>query len=283
MTEVRDYRAILARLDDPYNSWTYGYDGRLPVIVSYSFTETADLLALATLPYAAETVLSFSEAQRAAVRQALATFEAEAGVLFVETTGPAMINAFGVTGSAYGGWAHYPYVTENATSAGDLTMDLTAGDRLSGPRYQAILHELGHALGLSHTFSGSYTLAGDLDDRSVTVMSYTPSAAPYDTLGPLDKEALHQLYGGAIDTTGWSYGFDDGGFTLTAAGLDDVLFGVRGRNDLDGMGGNDRLFGREADDILRGGAGRDRLEGGLGDDRLFGGAGNDRLSAGGAA
>ncbi|MDK3019915.1 M10 family metallopeptidase C-terminal domain-containing protein [Pseudodonghicola flavimaris] len=283
MTVVRDERAILARLDDPYYSWSYGHETPIPVIVSYSFTETADLPALDTLPYAAETVLAFSAAQRAAVRQAMSTFEAETGVLFVETTGPAMIRAFGVTGSIYGGWAHYPYVTGDETDSGDLTMDLTDGDRLSGPRYQSILHELGHSLGLSHPFNGSFTLAPDLDNRSMTLMSYTLSGPPYDQLGVLDKLALGQLYGGPIDTTGWSYGFGDAGFSLTAAGQDDALIGVQGPNRLNGRGGDDRLFGREADDILRGGAGRDTLDGGLGDDRLYGGPGQDRLTAGGAA
>lgn len=61
----------------------------------------------------------------------------------------------------------------------------------------------------------------------------------------------------------------------------DLLFGDDGVNDvLAGLDGDDQLYGYGGDDTLLGGNGADRLEGGDGNDVLEGGAGNDWLFGG---
>ncbi|WP_170064127.1 calcium-binding protein [Halomonas heilongjiangensis] len=59
---------------------------------------------------------------------------------------------------------------------------------------------------------------------------------------------------------------------------DDILFGFRGQDTLNGDG--DTVFGSSGDDVLFGGQGNDTLYGGAGNDQLFGGNGADILVGG---
>lgn len=280
MTVIRDYRAIVATYENEAYRWNAPLDQGLPAIVTYSFYETPDLPARGGVGYYVDEIVSFSEAQRAAFRAALDVFAGVTGLLFVETAGEAMINSYGVTGSSWGGWANYPYATEFGFDGSKLALDVTWGDRLAGYDFEIILHEIGHALGLSHPHQGDFTLAEDLDNTSTTVMSYHWSASPNLTLGEMDKTALQALYGAPQDTAGWDYGFDGDVFRLTAADGNDRVLGLPGLNELSGGAGDDELVGRYDDDSLWGGAGHDRLVGGSGEDLLDGGEGNDWLYGG---
>lgn len=277
MPVVSDYSAILGYLDGEERRWNATEDLGFPVFVSYSFYTAATLPALNELDYSASAVEVMSAAQKAAMRDAMAQLESVAGLTFVETTGEAMVNAHAVTGSGYGGWANYPYVSDLHSSTGDYVIDVTQGDKVSGDGIGTLLHELGHAVGLSHTHGGNLILSAGLDSRSQTVMSYNWDRLPTDTLGPLDIQALQHVYGRPADMTGWSYGFSGSVFTVKGAGGDDRIMGVEGANVLKGGRGDDLLVGRDGDDKLYGGAGDDTLLGMDGADRLFGGAGNDLL------
>ena len=72
--------------------------------------------------------------------------------------------------------------------------------------FRLMLHEIGHAMGLSHSADGTFTLAGDLDNLKNTVMTYNlPGGASITTkLGKLDHKALAYLYGDASGTKGWN-------------------------------------------------------------------------------
>ena len=101
------------------------------------------------------------------------------------------------------GFAYYPdggYGGSGVTS--DVFIDTVAG----GSRYAStatdghqhiLIHQLGHSLGLKHSFEGNNTLASDLDNYSQTVMSYTSSGSLGDVLGPLDVDAIRYMYGDA--------------------------------------------------------------------------------------
>lgn len=71
--------------------------------------------------------------------------------------------------------------------------------------------------------------------------------------------------------------------TLFGLAGNDMLFGDRRANLLDGGGGNDRLIGGAGDDTLSGGRGADMLGGGAGNDIVLGGAERDVLYGGFAA
>lgn len=279
VTVVSDHTAILAYLDNPAQRWNATEKLGVPVFVSYSFLETGELPSTGALAYAADAVTSMSEAQRSAVRSAMAQFEAVTGVTFVETDGPAMIEAHGVIGSNWGGWATYPFVTDHSSSQGTYVIDVSDGDAIWGYDVETLLHEVGHAVGLSHTHEGNLTLASHVDIRTQSIMSYEFASYPSPKLGPLDIEALQVLYGDPVAMEGWTYGFRNNAFRVRAGDGDDLVFGVEGRNVIAGGNGDDRLIGRDGDDKLMGGNGNDVLKGMSGADTLQGGRGNDRLYA----
>lgn len=79
-------------------------------------------------------------------------------------------------GSQAWGWAYSP---GPKPSAGDVWIStLQSGAKNSdwsvgSYNYEALIHELGHALGLKHPFESSPTLPRNLDNKNYTIMSYT--------------------------------------------------------------------------------------------------------------
>ncbi|MEH7829338.1 type I secretion protein [Gemmobacter denitrificans] len=278
---VRDETALLAVLENPTNSWAaFADQGAQPVIVSYSFAEGDTLPDPADDPYGVDSTFSFSTAQRENFRLVLAEASKMAGVVFVETTGTAMVNVYGTLGSSWGGWANYAWSSEWTTGQGRLTIDANDSFAPGSASFQILLHELGHALGLKHPHEGDIRLASDVDRPEQTVMSYEWTNI-VRKFGPLDVAALTTLYGGPVDTTGWKMRISETAFTLTGSARGETLMGIDRSSRIEGAGGADTLFGREYDDRLSGGKGDDVLRGGHGIDTLLGGAGNDRLDLGG--
>ena len=282
MTVATDYTSILYAADgQPDVAWNGMTDAGSPVIVTYSFVESADLAEWeAGTPYANDGYTSLTAAQRANFRDALALYSAAAGIVFVETSsGDAMINAMNTSGSGWGGWADVAYSTSTYTGSGELVID-NSGDYDEGSYgFQTILHELGHAMGLEHPWEGGITLDPAIDDQWHTVMTYHNSYPYTDHLGTLDVAAMQALYGAASAVAGWVVTMTAGVLTVVGSlGADDIL-GVAGSNKLFGGEGADLVHGRQADDTLHGGAGNDRLWGNVGSDRVYGDGGNDVLWA----
>lgn len=74
--------------------------------------------------------------------------------------------------------------------------------------YEALLHEIGHLLGLGHPHSGPVILPAALDTSANTIMSYN-STRPYKyEFSPYDLDALLYLYGN--DGIVGEYGYDKG-------------------------------------------------------------------------
>jgi hypothetical protein len=122
-------------------------------------------------------------------------------------------------------WAYYP---GNAPAAGDIwfsTLNLAATDRWTPGSYAflAVMHEIGHALGLKHPFDGSgdvsVTLPAAYDSQMYTIMSY--AAKPGDdtthfsfsptTPMTLDIAAMQYVYGpnNSYHTADDTYAFSD--------------------------------------------------------------------------
>ena len=162
--------------------------------------------------------------------------------------------------------------------------------------YDAMLHELGHALGIDHS------------DVSNVVMSGSPHT-PYsyqfgrDVLQPDDIAAAQALFGlPARDLVSTADNGTDGNDTLIGDAGDNVFQGGFGNDVIHGWDGDDTLMGngvywthwdnpqdnywsRTFDgstdrDTIHGGAGNDFINGNAGADVLYGGSGNDTIFGG---
>jgi len=116
----------------------------------------------------------FSEHEKELVRGIFDKIEAFANLRFIEVEekGDIRFNHADMEGGIEG-FARYPYPN---SFGGDIWIsnDIpTEGDEPGSGRYYTLLHEIGHALGLKHPFTGSPVLSYYQDDSNHTVMSYT--------------------------------------------------------------------------------------------------------------
>ncbi|WP_312485990.1 DUF4214 domain-containing protein [Massilia timonae] len=123
-----------------------------------------------------------------------------------------------------------------------ITENLTAGTQ----GYETLLHELGHALGLKHSFregvAGEIVLPGNENNTSNTLMSYDSLGGWHSTYSPYDIAAFNWLYGG--DGLRGELGLNgSGGRYITGSYKDDVLVGTQFNDTLQGNGGNDMIDG----------------------------------------
>lgn len=139
-------------------------------------------------------------------------------------------------------WAYLPGFAPNAGDVWFSTLNVSATDRWTPGSFAflAVMHELGHALGLKHPFEAmglvSATLAVAYDSQSYTIMSY--SAKPGDettsfSYAPttpmiLDIAAMQYVYGinGTYHTGNDVYTFNDASTyheTIWDAGGQDTL------------------------------------------------------------
>ncbi|GGA09453.1 M10 family metallopeptidase [Neptunicoccus cionae] len=260
----------------------------------------------------------FSAAAEASFREGLDHLESLINVEFVEVTGsddPDMnVGSVTLPGSTAGTGGY------SASSSGDSitrydsyvvydnTIDISTTMDL-------ILHELGHAMGLKHSFS-SPTVPDGFDNNKYTLMSYTENpdnGLDSDAMMLFDILALQDLWGANDETalgdttyTGsrtetidavWDAGgidtFDgsalSGGVKLdlregrfsSFETTDDVVIAYDTviENAIGGDG-TDKLVGNSAANNLLGGASRDKLKGGSGGDDIDGGAGRDKINGG---
>lgn len=169
----------------------------------------------------------------------------------VDGNGDIRLGVVDTLGNTYA-YAYFPEISGQLAHAGDLFLgrDLIsdATDNFAAGTYAhfAVLHELGHALGLKHPFEGQSVLPEGEDFHANTVMSYTAYKALVPVLswaaGPVsfdtesvyprtfmvyDIAALQSLYGADMTTaTGddtYAYGNDAFYETIWDAGGTDTL------------------------------------------------------------
>lgn len=271
------------------NRWNVAAPVGASVVVTYSFATTQ-----AAYDSARPGFTGFSAAQQTYARQALETWAAVSGITFVEVSAAVggqirfglydMTGVLNDVGQQASGFAYYPQYTFSTVNGvtsyspffngigGDVFMNANfyAGNDAAmapGQRgYSILLHELGHAIGFKHPFSGTPTIDPSHDNGTYTVMSYNrPNSTTQ--LGSVDVEASQYYYGVSDLATSWNAATLT--MTRTGTAASEWVLGTELADLLYGLDGNDVLRGELGTDTLIGGAGMDQLLAGAGDDIVY--------------
>jgi len=157
---------------------------------------------------------AFSPAQQKTVRDLFARLQDQTGITFQEVAGSAGDIRLGINQQAdTRGYSFIPDFFRGKAQAGDVWLDVESAALMSPGQegYYALLHELGHALGLQHPLgeadsSGAVVLLDRFASLSNTVMIDRTSAQTGGLwpswFGTLDMQALRYLYGSKGISTG---------------------------------------------------------------------------------
>lgn len=187
----------------------------VPVTLTYSFPPLTSSTWLTNYSSLREpsSYGGLSTSQQTAATKALGAWSSVAMITFKQVADTASVVGdirFAWTNGIPGSQAH-AYYPSNSPSSGDVWLNRNAsgwGDFSAGTYgYFTLLHELGHALGLKHSFDDSYyssaTLPTNLDGYPYSIMSYsaypgeTASYVNFQPTTPMlyDIAAIQHLYG----------------------------------------------------------------------------------------
>lgn len=307
--------------DDILSGFSQGAGDGSPITITYKFHDSYQSYWSLDggFQYDQNSITAFTADQQSATRAILNDIERFTNITFVEVggdTNPDMgfSNALASSGSTtLGGSAYYPTGWDGA---GDIFINTNFwgydGAATDGSYNKFILmHEIGHALGLEHTFTAGLT--GEENSEKYSVMAYdtTPwgSFVTAESFQLYDIYSLQQLYGvNTTDSNGddtyilragdaytiWDSGgndtmdgqhitsnmtinLEDGTFT-TVAVIENIAiaYGTDIENAIGGKA-NDTIYGNEWDNVIETRNGDDLIYASFGNDSINGEDGNDRV------
>ena len=262
-----------------------------------------------------------SSTEQSAVRSALAEWASVANISFTEVgDGKTLVGElrFAITDNAYNESAH-AYLPDNSPEGGDVWFlngewhkKASSTVKAGTYSYLTILHEIGHAIGLEHSFEQPQPIQKAFDSYAFTIMSYsaTPgSSSNYASFYPTtpmyyDLVNIQGIYGRGVHNPGdTTYTYKDGkNYWQTiddSGGIDTIVRKGIGKATIDLNVGQWSDLGRSIDfdsgstrwtvmigpDTLienaTGGSGKDKIIGNDAANILSGGEGRDKLTGGG--
>ena len=295
----------------------WGPGGGVGVNVTYSFLSSVPSYYASN---AQERTLfqPYTAAMEDAARDVFDMIETFTNLTFTEDTsgigditfGQAWLTTFSSSPDA---WAYYP---DQGDVGGDVWMNLDSASQMQnvtpgGYGFYALMHEIGHALGLQHTFTANLT--GDENTEQYSVMAYNRNpwgSQSAETYMLYDIAALQEVYGantsfndgdtvytladgtpmtiwdgGGNDTfdtraisSGVTIRLDEGAYSsiLNTENVA-VAYGAEIENATTGAG-NDTLYGNALSNTLQGNGGNDDYFGYGGDDVYVFTSGQDEVT-----
>jgi hypothetical protein len=191
-------------IQNPADAWSRNAQG---VTLTYSFIDVAPSYFVAA---GATGFVAASAIYQAAVRNVLSRLSQETGLRFTEVADTAAAFGqlrFGANQQTSTKGIAFTANPANGDLAGDVWMDVDSLAQLTegSEGWQALLHEIGHALGLVHPetdLAAPTVLLSRWDHNGYTLMSETqsPNGLWQSWYGVLDLQALRSLYGAGAAT-----------------------------------------------------------------------------------